>query len=281
MRSAAALLTRACWLLPLPGKPLLLAVRQRTVLEADDQIVALNGYRRCPGKEKAALPAGRLLDVVPLVVGARDLEAYAPPVVPGREDVGGVVLRRLDVVLVGVRPVELHLLTVVGDEVGRPAAARVAALRHEVAFGVVAGEEVGKVAVDVRLGLRVRPGICDLLAQFLDFADLLLVGYPQLPQRRQSGPELLVQPRPILRGDPLERVLHLGQQVVVEEGGDLARLQVHDPVQAEVQIAPVELEHLPEQGPQPVELVLGARGGQRVATRGVGRCRIAHRRCRG
>ena len=132
-------------------------------------------------------------------------------------------------------------------------------------------------AVDIRFGFSVCPSVRDLLTQLLDSADLLPVGHPQLPQRRQSGPELLVQPGPILGGDPLERVLHLRQQVVVEEGGDLPRLEVHDPVQAEVQITPVKLEHLPEEGPQPIELLLGARGGLRVATRGVGRRRVGHR----
>ena len=262
-------------------KPLLLAVRQRTVLEADDEIVALDGHRRRSGENKAALPAGRLLDIVLLVVGARDLEAHAPPTVPGREDVGSVVLRRLDVVLVGVRPVELHLLTVVGDEIGRPAAARVAALRHEVAFGVIAGEEAGEVAVDVRLGLRVRPGVGDLSAEILDTFRFFRVGNPQVSERGKRGPQLLVQPGPILGRDPLQRVLHLGQQIVVQERGDLPRLQVHDPVQAEVEVPAIELEHLAEEGPQPVELLLGSRGGTRVATRRVGRRRIAHRRQRG
>ena len=259
-------------------KPLLLAVRQWTVLEADHQTVAVDGHRRRSGENEAALPAGRLLDVVLLVVGARDLEAHTPAVVSDREDVGGVVLRRLDVVLVGVRPVELDLLAVVGDEISWPSAARVAALRHEVAFGVVAGEEVGEVAVDVRFGLRVGPGIGDLPAQVLDAFRFFRVGNPQISECREGGSQLLVQPRPVFGGDPLQRALHLRQQIAVEERGDLTGLEVHDPVQAEVQVSPVELEHLAEEGPQPVELLLGARGGTRVATSRVGRRRVAHRR---
>ena len=59
-------------------EPFLLAIRQRTVLEAHDQIVALHGHRRRSGENEATRPAGRLLDVVLLVVGARDLEAHPP-----------------------------------------------------------------------------------------------------------------------------------------------------------------------------------------------------------
>ena len=260
-------------------KSLLLPVRQRPVLEAHDQLVAFRCHRLRPRQEEAALLAGELLDVVLLVVGGCNLEPDASPLVADGEDVGGVVLRRLDVVLVGVGPVELHFLAVVGDEISRSGTARVSALRHEIAFGVVAGEEAGEVAVDVRLGFRIRPSVGNLPAQVPDSVALLGIGDPQLAERRQRLSQLLVQLGPILGRDALQHALRLRQQVVVEERGDLARLHVHDAVQAEVEVAPVELEHLAQQGSEPVELVFRARGRSRAARSRIGRHAIAHRQC--
>ena len=87
------------------------------MFETDDQLVAFDGDGPRPGQQEAALLAGRFLDVVLLVVGGCDLETDTPPLVADGEGVGGVVLSRRDVVLVGVGPVELHLLAVVRDEV--------------------------------------------------------------------------------------------------------------------------------------------------------------------
>ena len=260
--------------------PLLLALRQRPVLEADGELPALDGdgAPAACGHE-AALPAVGLLDVVLLVVGRGDLEADAPRRLAsaGREGVGGVVLRRLDVVLVRVGPVQLHLLPVVGDEVGGPAAARVAALRDEVALGVVTGEEVGEMVVDVGLGVRVLLHLGEPAVQLDDPGRGVEVGVVAESSGRLAVLlQLPLQLGPLLGAGQVQLRLHLRQQIAVEERGDLGRFQVHDPVQAKVQIAPVELEHLAQQGLQPAELVRGARSRPRTVWRGAGCGRVGH-----
>ena len=76
-----------------------------------------------------------------------------------------------------------------------------------------------------------------------------------------GGLQPLAKGFPVLGAGEAQRRFHLRQQVLVEELGDLRRLQVHDPIQAEVQVAPVKLEHLAQQRPQPVELLVRAGGG--------------------
>ena len=206
----------------------LLGRGQRPVLETRGERPAVGRDRALAGGEdEAALPAVGFLDVVLLGVGGGDLEADAPRrrARPDVEDVGGVVLRRLDVVLVGVGPVQLHLFAVIGDQIGRPAAGDVAALRDEIALRVVAGEEGGEAVVYVGLGVGV----------------LLGPGEP----RALPGP------------GQAQRPLHLGEQVAVEERAYLRRLDVHDPVEAEIEVAAVELEHLAQQGLEPVEILAG------------------------
>ena len=238
----------------------LFAVRQRPVREADDQVVLLggDGPPAARGEHEAALPAVRLLDVVLLVVGRRDLEPDPPRAAAGvdGEDVAGVVLRRLDVVLLRVRPVELHFLAVVGQEVGGPAAAGIAALRDEVAVAVVAAEEGGEVVVDVGLGVRVLLHLGEPPVHLGDRGRRVDLGVdPQFRSRLVRFFQIPLQRGPFLGGGQVELRLHLRQQVVVEEPRDLRRLQVHDPVQAEVQIAAVEMEHLAQQRLQPVEML--------------------------
>ena len=115
------------------------------MLETDDQVAVLDTDGISTGQHEPALLAVGLFDVVLLVVGGGDLEPHPPRCSLGidREGVGGVVLSGLDVVLVGVGPVQLHLLAVVGDQVGRTAPGGVATLGDEVALAVVAAEEVG------------------------------------------------------------------------------------------------------------------------------------------
>ena len=52
----------------------------------------------------------------------------------------------------------------------------------------------------------------------------------------------------------IELLLNLRQQVIIEKCRDLSGFQVHDAVQAKVQIAAVKLKHLAQQCPQSVEL---------------------------
>ena len=140
---------------------LLFAVDQRAVLEPHHQLAFFHRHRRPPagpaGKDEAPQPAGGRPDGIRFAVGRGDLEAYPPRRLAGArgERVAGVILGGLDVVLVGVGPVQLHFFAIVGNQVRGASAAHVAALRHEVALRVISGEEAGQVIVDLGFGGRV------------------------------------------------------------------------------------------------------------------------------
>ena len=241
------------------ARPLLLfGFGQWPVLETNNQIVAVDGGSALfVGEQETALPVVGLLDVVLLVVGRSDLEPDAPSGVvrPDAENVGGVVLRRLDVVLVGVRPMQLDLFSVIGNQVGGPTAARIAALRDEVAIGVVAAEEVGEMVVNIGLGVGVLLHLGETPGQLDDFRWRVCVRVDTEPSRRLAGVfQIPLQVGSLLVARELQLLLHLRQQIVVEERYDLSRLQVHDPVQAEIEVPTVELEHLAQHRPQLVEL---------------------------
>ena len=261
------------------GPSPLLGVGQGSVFETDDHVGAVEGDGDLAGGEhEAALAPGGLLDVVLLVVGRRDLEAHAARWVArvNREDVGRVVLGGLHVVLVRVSPVQLHLLAVVGDEVGGPAAAGVPALGDEVALGVIAAEEAGEMVVDVRLGVGVLLHLGETPVELDDRGRRSLVGVIAGSSSVRSGRLPLPGEVGALRvAGELQGLLDLRQQVVVEERHDLGRLQVHDAVQPEVEVAAVELEHLAQQRAEAVEVLPGA-GGVRIQ-RGHGRWSFAAR----
>ena len=170
------------------------------------------------------------------------------------------VQARLDVVLVGVRPVEHHLFAGVGNRVGLRLAvglARQIPKRDEIALVVIALEEVIEVVIDVCLAIRLGgPGF----------------------QRRLRGGVLLTQRRcgveRVERTIEFDRrraescyhrllcrvevLLELCAVRILERGGndrgefvvkivvDLLRLRVHDPVEAEVQVRLVELKEFPQ-----------------------------------
>ena len=151
----------------------LLAFPQWPVLEANDQftVVEFDSFRALAiRQQETALLVVRFLDVVLFAVGLRYLEPHTPPPFAGAhgEDIGGVILGGLDVVLILIGPVQLYFLAVIGDEIGRAASARVAALRDEVALGVIAGEEIGEVVVDVGFRGCVGPGLAPFQLQLPD-----------------------------------------------------------------------------------------------------------------
>ena len=227
------------------------------MLETDDKLVPVRCNRVFRGHE-AALLAGRLFDVVLLIVRRRDLETHAERRVafPGHEGVGGVVVGRLHIILVRIGPVQLHFLAVIGNEIGRLAAAGIAAQRHEITFLVIAVEEVEEIAVNIGLGFGVYRRYRQLLPEF-DNPGRFIGGDSQGPRGRHRLVEFRLERLPLLVGHARERFLHLRQQIPVEERLNLARLHVHDAVEAEIQIAPVELEHLPQQVLEAVEVPLG------------------------
>ena len=241
---------------------LLFAFRQRAMLEAHDQIVAEDGDGApASGEHKAALLAGGFLDVVLLVVRRRNLETHAPQPTAraDREHVGGVVLGRLDVILVGVGPVQFYFLAVVGDQIGRAPAAGIATLRHEVALGVITGKEVGEMVIDVGFGVRVFPHRGQARPQFLDMRRFF--GFElQFYGIFLGVLNLFLQIGTLAVAGEFQPVLYLRQQILVEKRRDLGRLHAHDPIQAEVQIAALELEHLAQQRFQAVEFFTGTRG---------------------
>ena len=79
-------------------------------------------------QNKAALLVPGFLDVVFLVIGSADLKADMALSLPRADGkgVGGIVFGCFDVVLVSISPVQLHLLPIIGNQVGRPSTACVA-----------------------------------------------------------------------------------------------------------------------------------------------------------
>ena len=76
------------------------------------------------------------------------------------------------------------------------------------------------------IGVRVQAQIAGLLAQVLLF---------------------FLKPGSLGGGSKIQLLLNLRQQVVIKERRDFVPHQPHDPVQAEVEIASVQLEHLTQE----------------------------------
>ena len=224
--------------------------------EAHDQIALVdrNGARP-PCEHEPPLFAGRFRDSVLLVIRCCDLEAHALFRVarPHCERISRVVLGRFDVILLCVCPVQLDFLAIVRDQIGRMPAAGVTPLRDEIALGVIPGEEMGEMVVHVGLGCRVLPHFREPCVQLLDQGRGVWID-PQLLGRFAGVIQVFFERGHFLLAGEIQLGLDLRQQILVEKGRDLAGLQVHDPVQSKVQIAAVELKHLAQQRPQPVEL---------------------------
>jgi len=168
------------------------------------------------------------------------------------------VLARLDVVLVGVRPVEFHLLAAVGDRIRRRRVVGLAlqvAERDEIALVVVALEEVVEMVIDVRLGLaarrRPRQGRARRLVGLRQRDGRIRsrhrpvrrdrIRAQPVHKRRLGRVKGLSALRPVRRR---ERRLDLLRQPFDEKGVDLLRLRVHHTIEAEVKVGFVELEKL-------------------------------------
>ena len=209
------------------------------MFEGNGEGVAVHGdAATAAGEEEAQPVAVPRLDVVPVVLGGDEVETDpALRVAADGERIGSIIVGGLDVVLVGVRPVQFDLLSVVRKEIGRAFAVRAAPAGEEVPFVVVTREELGEVPIDLAFGRGAAI--------------------------RSAG--------------EAERTPNPGKQLVVEESRNFCRLHLHDPVEAEVEIAPVQLEHLPEQGAQSLEARADFRGRFGVLPSPTGRRRIAHR----
>ncbi len=158
----------------------------------------------------------------------------------------GKILGALDVILVGVGPVQLHFLAVVGHGKGRGLTGcfpGVIAAGDEVAVVIVALKEAIQVVIHIGLGAG---GILDLIQRglgLLSLGSLLRFGYAvfflRLPDRvvisgLQLGLAGLVR--------ITKRIGHDFQQVGADEVLNFLRLGVHDAVKAEIKIRLVELE---------------------------------------
>ena len=253
--------------------PPIFAVGQRPVLETNYQFAALYGRRALAvGEYEAALPAGGFLHVVPFGAGRGNLQANPPHLLGGtdRERIAGIILGGLDVILVGVSPVQLYLLAVVRNQIRGTAPASVAPLRNEVALGVVARKEAGQMIVHVGLCGCVLTHLGEPLMQQADGWAGIRIGIDsQSSCGLAGGVQLRFEYNDLLGAGQVELRLHLGQQVVVEKRHDLRRLQVHDPVDAEVEVASVKLEHLAQQPLEAVQLYCCARRGTQVLGVGI------------
>jgi len=127
--------------------------RIRLVGEVNHQFALLHGDERLWGRLEAPLFPRLFLHVAVLAFGRiHQPKMHAHRVFlgiwPQAKGVVAQVLARFDVVLVGVGPVELDLLALVGDGVD---AFLVAAQRDKVPLVVVAAEEIVEVAEDLIL----------------------------------------------------------------------------------------------------------------------------------
>ena len=173
------------------------------------------------------------------------LEVYAHGLLlvgrPQAESVVAQVLVRLDVVLVLVGPMERDLLALVGDGVD---AWLVDALGEKVTLGVVAAEETEQVIVDLAFQRIDVHRVCRQPdAQVFDLLRRLRIDAK--PLRLLNGlVQILFDFR--LVGAPVERkgVLHLRQQVLIEELRHLGALGMHHAVETEVQVGLIELKQL-------------------------------------
>ena len=142
---------------------------------------------------------------------------------------------------------EFHFLAVIGDQIGCSSTAGIAPERHEIAFVIVAGKKVGKVTINVSLGIGVRLCLRQLYAQtahpFIVFRRRF-----QSRQLLDRAVKLGFDSLPFLVCDSCQNCFHLRQQVTVEECLNLARLHIHDSVEAKIKVAAIKLEHLSQQG---------------------------------
>ena len=168
------------------------------------------------------------------------------------------VLRGLDVILVGIRPMKHHLFAAVGNRIGfchAPRLARMIARGDEVATLVIPAEEFMEVIIDAFLAAGNRVGCRRSLLRRQKFPPRLAVrirrfqmavliegilpdGIEQFRLRRlQLG---LCALR--LRG--IKCVLNGVEKIVLDKPGDLPRPGVHDPVKSEIQFRLIQLKEL-------------------------------------
>ncbi len=169
---------------------------------------------------------------------------------PQAEGVVAQVLAGLDVVLVLVGPVQGDLFAFIGDGVDT---GLVDALREEVALRVVPAEEAVQVVVDLVFERADVDGALHLLAKLTHLGRGVRVD-AGVGQLRHHLVELALELRAVGRLILREGVLHLREKIALEELRHLARLGVHDPIDAEVEIGLIELEQLLKQGDQLLEL---------------------------
>ena len=152
----------------------------------------------------------------------------------------------LDVVLVSIRPVELDLLTFVRNRIH---ALAVHAVAEEVAVGVIPPEEVVEVVIDLDFETADVHGICQPLAKRFHLRQRLGIG-PQALRLLKCLLQFLLNLGPIGRAILRKRLTHLRQQILFQKRRNLRTPGVHNPIHAEVEVGPVELEQLLKLGLQ-------------------------------
>ena len=190
-----------------------------------------------------------VLDVVLRCFGRHQLEAH-PRAVVELERIVLEILAALDVVLVGVRPMKLHLLARIRNRVD---AVLVAALRNEVARVIVAAEKIKEMRIDARLGIFVDANRRDFRLKLLDFRQNIRIGTQRF-RLRDRIVQLLLENRLLRRRIPGQRRLYLLGETRFKERVDLLRARMDDAVDAKVKFGLVELEDLLQLGTQFVKL---------------------------
>jgi hypothetical protein len=158
---------------------------------------------------------------------------------PQAEGVVAQVLARLDVVLVGIGPVQLHFLALVGDGIdARP----VNAPAQKIALGVVATEKAVEMVIDLGFEcLQVHRSFGKACPQLLDLGQRLRVGIERASLFNRLG-QFLLERRLVRRLVLGKGGLDLRQQVLVQKSRDLLCTGVQDTVDAEVEVRLIKLE---------------------------------------
>ena len=137
---------------------------------------------------------------------------------------------------------EFDLLPLVGKGVNP---FLVAAQRHEIAALVVAGEEGGKVGIDLGLKLVDAGGGGEFRFHPLNIVHGIWIDL-QLSCCGDGFIQFLLLFGKAGGLKPLQCGANGGQQIVVKEAFHLGPLGVHDAVDAEIQVRLIQLEHLAE-----------------------------------
>src|SRR5258708_14022908 len=239
--------------------PLRLGLFGESLLMSERGVFKWNGDRVAFGVECYVCHAGQkkalgTLDVILLDIGITEFKLNCPSAV--FVGIVGEVLAGLDVILVGVGPVEMNLLAVVGNRVF--VALRIATQRHKIARVVVTAEKGEEVIENLGFLLGIRSCCCRTVAQskilLAEFTAVILRSKVAFYVQRLVAEgfldlgldffELLCKTGFLRERARLQLFFYASEQVLFDELLNDRPLLVHDSLNAEIQFVAVGLKQL-------------------------------------